>query len=187
MGRVIPFVACVLVSTMASATVIVPAELREIVAGSDVIAYARVTDIRAVWADGRRWIDTVVTADVVSYLKGGPQETITFKVPGGQLGRYRSVFVGAPIFARGDEAVLFLKPNGDELPDVFGVNQGVFRVRVDSRTGQRMVVPPPIMATGSPDTAQRLTRGALDRKPLPFPEFGQRVQEAMTQPRKASR
>jgi hypothetical protein len=179
MGRVIPFVACVLVSTMASATVIVPAELKEIVTGSEVIAYARVTEVRPEWADGRRWIDTIVTAEVMSYLKGGPQETISFKVPGGQLGRYRSVFVGAPIFARGDEAVLFLKPNGDELLDVFGLNQGVFRVRVDSGTGQRMVVPPPIMATGSPDTPQRLTRGALDRKPLLFAEFGARVREAM--------
>jgi len=179
MGRVIPFVACVLVSTMASATVIVPAELREIVAGSEVIAYARVTDVRAEWADGRRWIDTVVTAEVMSYLKGGPAETVTFKVPGGQLGRYRSVFVGAPTFTRGDEAVLFLKPHSDDLPDIFGVSQGLFRVRVDSRTGQRMVVPPPIMATGSPDIAQPLTRGALDRKPLPFNEFGARVREAM--------
>jgi hypothetical protein len=182
MGRVIPFVACVLVSTLASATVIVPAELKEIVAGSEVIAYARVTDVRPEWADGRRWIDTVVTAEVVSYLKGGPSETLTFKVPGGQLGRYRSVFVGAPTFTRGDEAVLFLKPNGDDLPDVFGVNQGVFRVRVDALTGQRMVVPPPIMAAGSPETSQPLTRGALDRKPLPFNEFGARVREAMAAP-----
>lgn len=187
MGRVIPFVACVLVSTMASATVIVPAELKEIIAGSEVIAYARVTDVRAEWADGRRWIDTVVTAEVVSYLKGGPQETITFKVPGGKLGRYRSVFVGAPIFARGDEAVLFLKPNGSDLPDVFGVNQGVFRVRVDSRTGQRLVVPPPIMTTAPPDTAQPLTRGAIDRKPLPFAEFGARVRDVMAATAKGAR
>jgi hypothetical protein len=187
MGRVIPFVACVLVSTMASATVIVPAELKEIVAGSNVIAYARVVDIRAEWAEGRRWVDTVVTAEVVSYLKGGPAETITFKVPGGKLGRYRSVFVGAPIFTRGDEAVLFLKPNSGDLPDVFGVNQGVFRVRVDSRTGQRIVVPPPIMAMGSPETAQPLTRGAIDRKPLPFAEFGERVREAMAATSKAGR
>ena len=36
---------------------------------------------------------------------------------------------------------------GERLPDVFGLNQGVFRVRVDPRTGQKMVVPPPVMAT----------------------------------------
>ena len=164
MGRVIPFVASVLVTSIASATVLVPAEFSEIVGGSEIIAYARVVDVRPEWADGRRWIDSVVTAEVVSYLKGGSEETITFKVPGGRLGRYRSVVVGAPVFARGDEAVLFLKSNaahGDGLPDVFGLNQGVFRVRVDPRTGQKMVVPPPVMATdaASPASLSRSSAG----------------------------
>ena len=104
------FVASVLVTSVASATVLVPADFSEMVGGSQIIAYARVVDVRPEWAEGRRSIDSVVTADVVSYLKGGPEETITFKVPGGRLGRYRSVVVGAPVFARGDEAVLFLSP-----------------------------------------------------------------------------
>src|SRR5262245_16900331 len=139
MGRVIPFVVCLLATSAASATVIVPAEFSEIVQGSQIIAYARIVDARPEWVDGRRWIDTVVTADVVTYLKGGSDRTLTFKVPGGRLGRYRSVVVGAPVFAAGDEAILFLKTRGDELPDVFGLNQGVFRVVIDSRTGERMV------------------------------------------------
>ncbi len=46
------------------------------------------------------------------------------------------MIVGAPEFVRGDETVLFLKTHGDDLPDVFGLNQGVFRVRIDSATGQ---------------------------------------------------
>jgi hypothetical protein len=186
MGRVLPFVACVLVTSVASATVLVPAEFREIVGGSEVIAYARVVDVRPEWADGRQWIDTVITADVVTYLKGGSEpDTLTFKVPGGKLGRYRSVMIGAPVFARGDEAVLFLKHHGDELPDVFGLNQGVFRVRVDQRTGQRMVIPPPLMMAGSSDTAQPLKRGSLDRTPLEFGAFGARVREVMAAAPKA--
>ncbi|HET7217865.1 MAG TPA: hypothetical protein VFJ02_07445 [Vicinamibacterales bacterium] len=189
MGRVIPFVACVLVTSVARATVLVPAEFKEIVSGSQIIAYARIVDVRPEWADGRRWIDSVVTADVVSYLKGGSdQETISFKVPGGQLGRYRSVVVGAPTFKRGDEAVLFLKRQGDDLPNVFGLNQGVFRVRVDRRTGERMVVPPPAMkADESSSDAQRLTRGALDRRPLAFAAFGARVREVMAATPKVAR
>ncbi len=91
MGRVLPFIAAVLVTTAASATVLVPADFNEIVGGSEIIAYARVIDVRPQWADGRRWIDTVVTAQVVSYLKGGSEQEIAFKVPGGKLGRYRSV------------------------------------------------------------------------------------------------
>jgi hypothetical protein len=186
MGRVIPFVASVLVTTVASATVLVPAEFREIVGGSEIIAYARVIDVRAEWADGRRWIDSVVTAEVVSYLKGGSERTIMFKVPGGRLGRYRSVVVGAPVFARGDEAVLFLKAHGDNLPDVFGLNQGVFRVKVDARTGQRMVMPPPVQAAAPAQSVdpQPVRRGSLDRRPLAFEAFGARVREAMAaQPR----
>jgi len=187
MGRVIPFIASVLVTSLASATVLVPAEFSEIVGGSEIIAYARIVDVRPEWADGRRWIDSVVTAEVVSYIKGGADGTISFKVPGGRLGRYRSVVVGAPVFARGDEAMLFLKSNAANaggLPEVFGLNQGVFRVKVDARTGQRMVVPPPVMATPPSDSAvaadpQPVRRGALDRRPLPFDAFGARVREVM--------
>jgi hypothetical protein len=188
MGRVIPFVAAVLVTTVASATVLVPAEFSEIVAGSQIIAYARVVDVRPEWAEGRRWIDSVVTAEVVSYLKGGSEETLTFKVPGGRLGRYRSVVVGAPVFARGDEAVLFLKANGtagEGLPNVFGLNQGVFRVKVDSRTGQRIVVPPPVIAAPSADgEPQPVKRGAAERRPLAFDAFGARVRDVMAAARK---
>jgi len=179
MGRVIPFIACVLVTSVASATVIVPAEFTEIVGGSAIIAHARIVDVRPQWVDGRRWIDSVVTADVITYLKGASnQETITFKVPGGRLGRYRSVVVGAPQFVRGEEAVLFLKARGDELPDVFGLNQGVFRIRLDSVTGQRVVVPP-VMRQDRSAEPQPVVRGAVDRKPLTFESFGARVREAM--------
>ena len=180
MGRVIPFIACVLVTSVASATVLVPAEFTEIVGGSAIIAHARIVDVKPQWADGRRWIDSVVTADVVTYLKGGAnQETIAFKVPGGRLGRYRSVVVGAPQFVQGEEAVIFLKTHGDDLPDVFGLNQGVFRIRIDTVTGQRVVVPPVMKAAESRVDAQPIVRGAGDRKPLTFESFGARVREVL--------
>jgi hypothetical protein len=187
MGRVLPFIACVLVTSVASATVIVPADLTEIVGGSAIIAHARIVDVRAQWADGRRWIDSIVTADVVTYLKGGSdQQTISFKVPGGRLGRYRSVVVGAPVFVRGEEAVLFLKTHTDALPDVFGLNQGVFRVRVDPVSGQRVVVPPLMRADTASPEPQPVVRGAIDRKPVTFESFGARVREVMAS-RPASR
>jgi hypothetical protein len=169
----------VLVASAVDATVLVPAEFSEIVRGSQIIAYAKVVDVRPEWVDGRRWIDTVVTAEVVSSLKGSAASTITFKVPGGRLGRYRTVVVGAPVFAAGDEAVLFLKTRGDELPDIFGLNQGVFRVVIDSRTGQRMVVPPPVMKADASAEPERVVRGAPDRRPMAFDAFGARVLQVM--------
>ena len=42
-----------------------------------------------------------------------------------------NVTVGAPP-AEGDEAVVFLNVRGTDLPSVFGLNQGVFRVTVDN-------------------------------------------------------
>ena len=180
MGRVIPFIACVLVTSVAHATVIVPAEFNEIVGASAIIAHARIVDVRPQWADGRRWIDSVVTAEVLTYLKGeSDQQTISFKVPGGRLGRYRSVVVGAPEFVRGEETVLFLKTHADDLPDVYGLNQGVFRIRIDSVTGQRMVVPPVLKALEPGADPQPVVRGAVERKPLTFESFGARVREAL--------
>ncbi len=44
-----------------SATVLVPAEFREIVSGSQIIVYGRVSDIRPEWIDGRRRIESVIT------------------------------------------------------------------------------------------------------------------------------
>jgi hypothetical protein len=161
------------------ATVLVPAEFREIVAGSDIIVYGRVAEVRSEWADDRRRIDTVVSVDAASYLKGGPGRVVTFRVPGGEIGRYRNVMVGAPEFRPGDEAVLFLRGRGPSVAHVFGLSQGVFRVRVEGRTGLRVVVPPVVMAQSA--AAEQVTRGASSRIPVPLDAFAATVRAAMTQ------
>ena len=183
MARVLPFVVCLLGAPALSATVLVPAEFREIVAGSQIIAHARVLEIRSEWVDGRRQIATVVTAEVLSHYKGEPARTLTFKVPGGQIGRYRSVMIGAPRFNTGDEAVLFLDTGADSVLHVFGLNQGVFRVRQDPRTGRRVVVQPALVARGS--EPERVVRGAASRRPMELDAFGAQVRAAMSQQRGA--
>lgn len=159
------------------ATVLIPVEFREIVAGSEIIVYGVVADVRAEWASDRRGIDTIVTFQAGTYLKGGPSETVTFKVPGGQIGRYKNVMVGAPEFRPGDEAVLFLNADGPSIARVFGFSQGVFRVRIDPRTGQRLVIPPPLMARGT--AAETVTRGAPARRSLGLDAFAATVRTAM--------
>ena len=162
----------------AFATVLVPAEFREIVAGSEVILYGRVVDVRPEWTSGRRRIDSVVTVDVGTYLKGGADGRVTFRTPGGQIGRYRSVTVGAPEFRSGEEAILFLTTRAGAMPRVFGLNQGVFRVQAD-RTGRRMVLPAALTAvTEAPAIARR---GAVARRPLALDAFAAQVREAMRQ------
>jgi hypothetical protein len=84
------------------ATVLVPAEFREIVQGSQVIVHGRVVDLRSDWTGDRFRVETIVTLEAGAYFKGGPGERVTFRVPGGTIGRYRSLMVGAPEFRVGD-------------------------------------------------------------------------------------
>lgn len=160
------------------ATVLLPAEFREIVGESEIIAYGRVLDAAPELSADRKQIDTVVTFEVGTYLKGAQGATLTFRVPGGQIGRYRSITVGAPTFEPGDEAVLFLRRREDALPFVFGLNQGVFRVQRDPRTQRRMVLPP-LMARS--ETPESVVRGAGGRAPMPLESFGARVSEVMAE------
>lgn len=159
------------------ATVLVPIEFRELVTVSSTIVHGRVVDVRADWVDGRRAIDTFLTIDADEYLKGGPGETVTVRVPGGQMGRYRTIFVGAPEFQRGDEVILFLRGNVSSGAFIVGLSQGAFRVAPD-RSGRRMVTAPVLM--GKPgDQHEAVLRGDVSRRPLAVDAFRDLVKRVM--------
>jgi hypothetical protein len=162
-----------------SATVLLPADFREIATGSQIIVHGRVVDVRAEWVADNTRIDSFVTVAASTFFRGTPTGTVTFRVPGGQVGRYKAITVGAPTFTVGEEAILFLKTDGPSVPNVFGLNQGVFRVRVDARTGRRLVMPPAVMArTAAP---QRVTRGSRTRQPVSLDLFTAQVRTALQQ------
>ena len=108
--------------------VVVPAEFSQMVTASELVVHGRVVGIRPQLVGARRTIETVVTVAVVDAIKGQPGQTVYFRVPGGQVGRYRRFLVGAPEFASGDEVVLFLKGRPPGVPFPFGLSQGVYRV-----------------------------------------------------------
>jgi hypothetical protein len=62
---------------------------------------------------------------------------------------------------------------------VFGLSQGVYRVRVEPRTGRRIVIPPVLMAQG--DEPQAVVRGDRTRRQLALDAFSATVRDAMTQ------
>jgi hypothetical protein len=159
-------------------TVIVPAEFREIVAGSEIIAFGRVADAVAEASPDRKRIDTLVTFDVGTYLKGAGAGSIVVRVPGGQVGRYRDLLVGAPVFTPGDEAILFLTVR-DGQPYIFGLNQGVFRVRFDPDLRRRIVVPPALRARS--ETPETVVRGAAARRSVPLETFGAHVRAVLAE------
>lgn len=149
-------VALALLSASVRATVLVPADLSELVDEATAIVHGRVLDVRAEWTDGRRTIESFVTVGVATYLKGSLGPTVTLRTPGGDVGPYRSVMVGAPVFTPGDEVVLFLGSRGPSMPFILGLNQGVYRVVTNAR-GERTVMKPALLPT--PATAVPIIRG----------------------------
>jgi hypothetical protein len=169
-------VALLVSASTLSATVVLPAEFSEVVTGSQIIVHGRVLEVRPEWTDGRRRIESVVTVEPSAFLRGTPTPTVSFRVPGGQIGRLKSVTVGVPEFRAGEEVVLFLRGQGPSVPQVFGMHQGVYRVKVDARTGDRVVSLPTL---GGGDAPQRVVRGAADREPLPLAQFTRTVQTVL--------
>ena len=92
----------------ARATVIVPADLGELSRDARTIVRGRVASLDAQWTADRGTIETIVTLEVESYLKGSLGPTLSFRVPGGDLGRFRSIVVGAPEFAVDEHVIVFL-------------------------------------------------------------------------------
>ena len=151
----------------ASATTVLPADFAAMVNESHLVVYGRIVDVRAGLTAGRRTIESVVTVAVLDTLKGEARESVMLRLPGGRVGRYRRITVGAPQFNPGDEVVLFLKGRPPALPMPYGLSQGVFRV---SRQAGRAVVTPPVL-----DAPGRVVRGELSRRPMPIDAFAQQV------------
>jgi hypothetical protein len=155
------------------ATVVIPADLGELSRDALAIARGRVAAVDAQWTEDRGTIETVVTLEVERYLKGSLGSTLRFRVPGGELGRFRSIVVGAPAFAVDERVVVFLGARGPSVPYVLGMNQGVFRVsRAADNSGWFVTSPVMLPATGG---ASRVVRGDPSRRAVALGDFEQTV------------
>jgi hypothetical protein len=125
----VPCALCLFLIAPADATVLLPADMTTIVTGSAVVVHGRVVDVTSALAEGRRSIYSVVTVAVDEALKGTPGRTVSFRIPGGQVGRYKRVVIGTPEFTPGEEVVVFLRGAPPQMPVLFGLSPGVYRVR----------------------------------------------------------
>jgi hypothetical protein len=156
----------------AGATVLVPADLGDLSRGAHAIARGSIVAIDSRWTSAeRRAIETIVTLRADTWLKGGLGSTVQFRVPGGRLGRYRSLVVGAPSFEPGQQVVVFLGAAPPAMPYILGLSQGVFRIA--RGTAGSVVTPPAVMPVSG--AARRVIRGDLSRRPVALAEFEQRV------------
>jgi hypothetical protein len=162
--------AFVVAATSAGATTLVPADLGELSRDARAIVRGRIAAVDAQWTWGRRTIETIVTLDVETYLKGALGDEVRFRVPGGLLGRYRSVVVGAPHFVVGQRVIVFLGAHGPTVPYVLGLSQGVFRVN-PTASGEWLVSPTAVL----PSMQGPVVRESLTRRPTTLAEFERNV------------
>jgi hypothetical protein len=169
-------VTCALCLEDVVATVLLPADFATVVTEAGVIVHGTVVDVRSDLTGPRRAIESFVTVAVIESLKGAPGASVTFRVPNGQVGRYRRILVGAPEFAEGDEVVVFLQGRPPAMPTLFGLSQGVYRVTRNA-AARAVVTPAPVIGTG------RVIRGDPDRGPMPIEAFAREVRTILERSR----
>lgn len=167
MKKILAIALVAIASATLDASLIVPADLPTLVREAQTIVLGRVTDVRGVIRPGTRRVESYVTVAVDETLKGAGARTLTFKTLGGVSGRYRTVVHGSPVFTAGDEAVLFL--GRGSMPYPIGLAHGVFRVRRDRVTGDRRILPPPMLI--DPRQTMTIRRGDGTRVPVPVVTF----------------
>jgi lipid-A-disaccharide synthase len=170
--RTVTVLLLLLAAARAGATVLLPADLGDLSRGAYAIARGSIVAVDTQWTTAdHRSIETIVTMRADTWLKGDLGGTVRFRVPGGRLGRYRSLVVGAPSFDAGQQVVVFFGAAPPALPYVLGLGQGVYRV---AQAGAGLVVtPPPVMPeAGAP---RRVARGDAARRPVALADFERRV------------
>lgn len=161
--------ACCVLSVSMSATSFIATDLSELTREARTIARGRVVSVDSRWSADRSRIETLVTLEAETYMKGALGTTLQFVVPGGRLGRYRSILVGAPSFEPGQRVIVFLAASAPSLPHVIGLSQGLFRVVPDA--DRWLVTPQPVVSAA----ASRIVRGDPARQPMTLADFEQQV------------
>jgi hypothetical protein len=163
--------AAALCVTNAHALSVIPMTFEQLVGEAAAVVYARVSDVRGQWTADRQSIDSIVRLEPLQYLKGDLGSSIAVRLPGGEAGGLVQVIPGAPTLRTGELVVVFLKARGPAMLTTLGLNQGIFRVTRDVRSGTMLVTPPPLKESA----AGRVIRGAAERKSLSVDAFAAAV------------
>lgn len=145
-----------------------PLEFRAVVGEAALIVRGHVTDVRAVEVPDRG-VETIATLAVDAVLKGETDGFVSFRLPGGQIGRYRTVMAGAPTVVVNETAIVFLKRDPGNAWRPVGLGAGLFAVQADPVSGQP-VVNPPILLNRTASVGP-IVRGDARRRTLLVQDF----------------
>jgi len=114
--------------------------LVELVERADTIVAGEVMEMRSAWTADRREIFTTVTLRPDRRFKGGDGSLIRFRIPGGAVGDTRLMVTHSPVFAIGEQALVFLAEDGGRLPRVVGGEAGKRHIRI-GEDGEEALLP----------------------------------------------
>jgi hypothetical protein len=162
-----------------TASTFLSAEFREVVSEASTIVRGRVTDVRAVRTPAGN-VESVVTIAVETALKGSPEAFVAMRLPGGTIGRYRTVMAGAPEVRVGEQGVFFLKRGPGNALWPVGLAQGIYRVASTGPGGIVPMVHAPVLPGVTTNASGAVVRGDSRRKTLPVTEFESLVRLVLT-------
>lgn len=162
-------IACLVVlPAVATAHIEAPVDFRTLVASAEAIARGHVTDVRGMRLPSGE-IVSVATVAVDDTLKGDAGPFVSVIVPGGDVGRLRTVMPGAPVLHVNDAAVFLLRRGPDNVWRLATLSSGLYRLRRESGTGRIVIDPPAVV--GRTASAGVVVRGSALRHPVSVPEF----------------
>src|SRR5215475_10130926 len=111
--------------TLTAATTLRRMDLPELVSSADRVVYARAVASTVAWDPTGTQIFTDTTFEVIDSAKGQGPTTLTVTLLGGRIDPVEMLQEGTPVFAPGDEVVLFTADRPDGKCDLVGFTQGV--------------------------------------------------------------
>ena len=96
--------------------------------------------MRSAWTADRREIFTTVTLRPDRRFKGGERSLIRFRIPGGTVGDTRLMVTHSPVFAIGEQALVFLTGPSGRLPQVVAGEAGKRHIRT-GEDGEQAILP----------------------------------------------
>lgn len=153
------------------ATSTIPTDLADVISTATLIVRGRVVDTRSFSEIANGPVMTAVTITTDEVLKGTAERSVTFRVHGGEIGRYRYTMIGSPTFVVGEQAYFFLKRSSAGSLWPVGMSAGVYRVNG--------TVNAPIVAGVTATVGATVQRGDVRRKPMAPGEFASLVRLLM--------
>ena len=131
-----------LFATLGHATSVEAPNFEQLVSQADYVVRGVITSITPEWRDnqGRPYILSKVTLELREIIKGTPPQPLVMEFVGGRMGAEELVIEGAPKFHLGEENILFVQGNGQQIYPLVGIMHGLYVVYKEAQSGQELIL-----------------------------------------------